>query len=278
MHKEIIRWYSRHKRELPWRDTTPWGILVSEFMLQQTPVSRVLPIWNQWMERWPTPKDLANTPRADVIRAWGNLGYPRRAIRLHETACKIMSEHEGVVPDNEVLLRSLPGIGEYTAAAVVSFAFKKKSLVLDTNIRRLFSRAIEGNEYPPMHITNLERKRRASLIPKQAATWAAAIMELGALICTAKDPGCEKCPIRKSCSWRKKGFPKTLTLKTSQVWHGSSRQCRGVIMKALRSYSSMTYETLKANWPDESQFENAIQSLVEDRLIIKHKNMYQLIE
>ena len=278
MHKEIIRWYSRHKRELPWRETTPWGVLVSEFMLQQTPVSRVLPIWSQWMKRWPTPKDLAITPKADVIRAWGNLGYPRRAIRLHETACKIMSEHEGVVPDNEEVLRSLPGIGEYTAAAIVAFAFNKKSLVLDTNIRRLFSRAFDGVEYPPLHITNLERERSTSVIPKQAATWAAATMELGALICTARNPVCDKCPIRKSCFWRKNGFPKTLTSKTIQVWHGSSRQCRGVIMKALRTHSSMTYETLKSNWPDESQFENALQSLVEDRLIIKNRNMYQLIE
>jgi A/G-specific adenine glycosylase len=189
-----------------------------------------------------------------------------------------MSEHGGVVPDNEEVLRSLPGIGEYTAAAIVAFAFKKKSLVLDTNIRRLFSRAFDGVEYPPLHITNLERERSASLIPKQAATWAAATMELGALICTAKNPVCDKCPIRKSCFWREKGFPKTLTLKTSQVWHGSNRQCRGVIMKALRTHSSITYKALKANWPDESQFENALQSLLEDRLIIKHKKKYQLIE
>lgn len=277
MQKEIIRWYSKHKRDLPWRQTSSWGVLISEFMLQQTPVTRVLPIWNEWIERWPTPIHLARSPRAEVIRAWGNLGFPRRAIRLHETAIQITEKYDGKVPDRQKDLRLLPGVGEYTAAAVVAFGFHKKSLVLDTNIRRLLFRLIDGIEFPPAHITNLERENRTVLIPSQAAKWAAATMELGALICTARKPICEKCPVLTLCMWRRKGFPKTSTPTIRSVWQGSNRHCRGTILKSLRASTSVTKESLTLIWPDSSQLEFAIDSLIKDGLIMKIGSEYQLM-
>ena len=143
--KEIISWFEENKRDLPWRNTTPWGVMVSEFMLQQTPVSRVLPRWIEWMQRWPTAQDLASASTSEVITAWGRLGYPRRALRLHECAKIIAAEFANEVPRNEEFLRSLPGIGEYTAAAIIAFAYEEESLVLDINIRRLFARLYDGD-------------------------------------------------------------------------------------------------------------------------------------
>ena len=278
MQQEIIRWYRRHKRDLPWRNTTPWGVMVSEFMLQQTPVSRVIPIWNQWMARWPTPEALAQASRSEVIRAWGNLGYPRRGTRLHETSLQITKKHSGKVPDQIAELRDLPGIGEYTAAAIVAFAFEKKSLVLDTNIRRLFSRAIDGIENAPLHITSAEKSNRAALIPRNAAIWAAATMELGALVCTAKNPKCEACPIAKNCRWKQLGFPTSKIAKKKQEWHGSNRQCRGIIMKELRAREQTTKSKLKKLWPQHSQLEEALQSLLTDGLIQKDSRSYKLVD
>ena len=251
---------------------------MSEFMLQQTQVARVLPIWVEWMERWPTPVALATSTRADVLRAWGNLGFPRRAVRLHETAKRITKDYGGNVPNDYEVLLTFPGIGEYTAGAITAFGFNKKSLVLDTNVRRLLSRAVDGIESPPPHITNLEKEKSTALIPLQAAQWAAATMELGALICTSKNPTCEKCPIKEMCSWRLKEFPKSTLLKKRSNWEGSHRQCRGIIMKSLRSSTSMTKKDLRSKWSNFSQFEAALQSLINDGLITKKGSKYQLID
>jgi A/G-specific adenine glycosylase len=185
--KTIIAWFKKNKRDLPWRSTDAWGVLVSEIMLQQTPVQRVLPVYNEWMKRWPTPAHLAKATPAEVITAWGRLGYPRRALRLHECAKVITNDLDGVIPSSEVELRKLPGIGEYTAAAMVAFAFGGRSLVLDINIRRLFSRLYKGEEAPSLAPTKAERVEYAEYVPvKNAHLWAAATMELGALLCTAK--------------------------------------------------------------------------------------------
>ena len=167
LEKEIISWFKKNKRDLPWRKTDTWGVLVSEFMLQQTPVNRVLPVYTEWMKRWPTPATLAKATPAEVITAWGRLGYPRRALRLHECAKVITSEHKGVIPREEAELRKLPGVGEYTAAAMVAFAFEGRSLVLDINIRRLFARIIDGVETPKLAATKDEKSRYEALIPKK---------------------------------------------------------------------------------------------------------------
>ena len=190
--KEITSWFKKNKRDLPWRKTDAWGVLVSEFMLQQTPVNRVLPVYEAWMKRWPTAASLAKATPAEVITAWGRLGYPRRALRLHECAKEITHNFKGKIPEDEAELRALPGIGEYTAAAITAFAFEKRSLVLDINIRRLFARLFDGVETPKQTATKVEKSRYEELIPKKDPhLWAAATMELGAVICTSQSPKCE---------------------------------------------------------------------------------------
>lgn len=240
----VVAWYDAVGRPLPWRapDRTPWGVLVSEVMLQQTPVARVLPRWLDWLERWPTPADLAAAPAADVLRAWDRLGYPRRALRLRECAAAIVERHGGRVPATEPELRALPGIGEYTAAAVMAFAFGARSVVLDTNVRRVLARALGGEALPPPSLTVAERSRAARVVPDDAlaARWNAAVMELGALVCTARTPACERCPVADRCAWLAAGRPADphAARRRSQGWHGTDRQLRGRVMAALRAASA----------------------------------------
>jgi A/G-specific adenine glycosylase len=279
MHREVLAWFEENKRDLPWRKSTPWGVLVSEFMLQQTPVNRVLPIWIEWMERWPTPEDLASAKKSELLKAWGRLGYPRRALRLHESATIIAKEFNNQVPQTLEDLRKLPGVGEYTAAAIMAFAHKKESLVLDVNIRRLFSRLLDGQELPPLHITNTERQSRNELIPKQAHTWAAATMELGALICTATKPKCEICPLAHSCLWRASGYPPSQTTKKKvQKWHGTDRQCRGVVIEHLRHTKKADQAKLAELWDNESQLEKCLAALLKDGLITQKNKSFSLVD
>lgn len=268
LEKPIVNWFKRNKRDLPWRTTTPWGVMVSEYMLQQTPVNRVLPKWNEWMERWPTPADLAQATPAQVITAWGRLGYPRRALRLHAAAQIVAEDFNNEVPEDIETLKTLPGIGEYTAAAIAAFAFDQRTLVMDVNIRRVLTRVIDGNEHPKPAPTTREKARRLALLPeKNAHIWAAATMELGALVCTSKNPKCELCPVISACNWRKNGYPKSDLIRKSQDWHGTDRKCRGTIVQALRENESLTENAIKKLWPEESQVEKALKTLQEDLLI-----------
>jgi A/G-specific adenine glycosylase len=271
LEKPITQWFAKNKRELPWRSTSPWGVMVSEFMLQQTPVARVLPKWNEWMVRWPTPVELAKATPAQVITAWGRLGYPRRALRLHESAKIIARDFNNEVPESEEVLRSLPGIGDYTAAAISAFAFGANTLVMDVNIRRVLVRALDGKEYPTSSPTVRERESRLAILPnRDADNWAAATMELGALICTSKNPSCNDCPIISQCKWRKNGYPHTELVRKSQDWHGTDRKCRGTIVQALRENESLTLSAIKKLWPEESQVEKALETLLADHLIEEH--------
>ena len=273
--KEITNWFKKNQRDLPWRKTDAWGVLVSEIMLQQTPVARVLPVYTEWMKRWPTPRDMAKASGGDVITAWGRLGYPRRALRLLECAKVISSDYNNRIPETEMELRKLPGIGEYTAAAIVAFAFKERSLVLDINIRRLFARAIDGVEVPTSSINKSERKDRAALIPtRNPHLWAAATMELGALICTAAKPKCELCPIANQCRWRSLDYPRSDAPKRTQSWNGTDRQCRGVIVQALRENTALSKRELSKLWSLQPQFEKALVSLEKDGLITSPKKSY----
>jgi A/G-specific adenine glycosylase len=273
--KEITNWFKKNQRDLPWRKTDVWGVLVSEIMLQQTPVARVLPVYTEWMKRWPTPRDMAKASGGDVITAWGRLGYPRRALRLLECAKVISSDYNNRIPETEMELRKLPGIGEYTAAAIVAFAFKERSLVLDINIRRLFARAIDGVEVPTSSINKSERKDRAALIPtRNPHLWAAATMELGALICTAAKPKCELCPIANQCRWRSLDYPKSDAPKRTQSWNGTDRQCRGIIVQALRENKTVSKKELSKLWSLQPQFEKALVSLEKDGLITSPKKSY----
>jgi len=266
--KEIVAWFKKNKRDLPWRKTDTWGVLVSEFMLQQTPVNRVLPIYAEWMKRWPTPAALAKATPAQVIKAWGRLGYPRRALRLHECAKVITGKYNGVIPDTEAELRALPGIGEYTAAAMIAFAFSGRSLVLDINIRRLFARIFDGVQTPKLSATKDEKSRYEALIPKKDPhLWAAATMELGALVCTSQSPKCGICPVAHVCRWRSLDYPQSDQVKRTQTWHGTDRQCRGTIVQALRENDLLTKSQIEQLWDVPSQLEKALLTLLDDGLI-----------
>jgi len=276
--EQVLDWYQENKRALPWRNTSPWGVLVSEFMLQQTPVQRVLPQWHRWMELWPTPADLAAASLSDALREWGRLGYPRRAKRLHQCAQVIVTNHGGEVPASLNELRALPGIGEYTAAAIRAFAFKESEVVLDINIRRLYARCWSGIATPTNAPNNSERELAKNLIPVgDDGRWAAATMELGALICKARTPLCSHCPLADICTWRALGYPQSeVEKRTSAQWQGSDRQCRGVIMNALREAPEVRKQELAKLWGDRSQYEKAIASLLDDGLIEKRGSNYAL--
>jgi len=272
LHQPVLAWYKKNKRDLPWRNTDAWGVLVSEIMLQQTPVARVLPIYIEWMKRWPTPAALAAATPAQVITAWGRLGYPRRALRLHECAKVISTQHKGRIPETQSELRELPGIGDYTSAAIIAFAFEGRSLVLDINIRRVFARVIDGVEVPTAAPTKSEREKREELIPsKNPHVWAAATMELGALICIAKNPKCGECPLADQCIWRSLDYPLSDQPKRTQSWHGTDRQCRGVIVQALRENPALSKKEIMQLWDVPSQVERALLTLLEDGLVVAQK-------
>ena len=276
--KEITSWFKKNKRDLPWRKTDAWGVLVSEFMLQQTPVNRVLPVYKAWMKRWPTAASLAKATPAEVITAWGRLGYPRRALRLHECAKEITHNFKGKIPESQAELRELPGIGEYTAAAITAFAFEKRSLVLDINIRRLFARLFDGVETPTQSATKVEKSRYEELIPKKDPhLWAAATMELGAVICTSQSPKCGACPVASVCTWRSLDYPKSDVERRRQSWHGTDRQCRGTIVQALRENEVLTKSQITQLWDVPSQLEKALLTLLDDGLIeSRGKNKFSL--
>ena len=262
------------ERDLPWRagDVTPWQILVSEFMLQQTPVARVLPIWPDWVARWPTPSATAAASQAEVLRAWGKLGYPRRAKRLHECATVIAQDFADVVPDDVDVLQQLPGIGSYTARAVASFAYRQPVPVVDTNVRRVVARAVHGQADAGAPSVKRDHADVEALLPEadRTARFSAALMELGAIVCTARSPRCAGCPLRHSCSWRLAGSPPgTAPKRPAQRYAGTDRQVRGCLLDVLRdSAVAVTRADLDVAWPvDAVQRERALTSLLGDGLV-----------
>jgi len=272
----VIDWYADHARDLPWRgeSATPWSVMVSEFMLQQTPVARVLPAHEAWLERWPTPVSLAAESTGEAVRMWGRLGYPRRALRLHAAAVAITDRHGGQVPSAYDDLIALPGVGDYTAAAIASFAFGRRHVVLDTNVRRVLARAVSAAEFPARSVTASERALATGLLPDDdatAATWAVAVMELGALVCTAAKPRCEQCPVAELCAWRLAGHPAyDGPPRVAQTWAGTDRQCRGRLLGVLReSEAPVRRGRLDAVWSDDAQRERCLASLVTDRLVVQ---------
>ncbi len=267
-------WYAEHGRDLPWRreGTTPWGVLVSEVMSQQTPMARVVAPWTQWMERWPTPDDLAEEEPGAAVAAWGRLGYPRRALRLHACAVAIARQYGGVVPSRYEDLIGLPGIGDYTAAAVVSFAFGGRAAVLDTNVRRVLARVETGVANCASATTRADRELAARWLPDgdaDAARWAVASMELGALICTARTPSCQLCPVAAHCRWVAAGKPLDgAPARRGQPWKGTDRQCRGVILDLVRNAErGVEVEVALAAWPVRHQAEKCLSSLLADGLV-----------
>ena len=275
LHEPILRWYDANARELPWRGPTAsaWSVMVSEFMLQQTPVARVLPVHEQWLARWPTPAALADEPSGEAVRAWGRLGYPRRALRLHAAATAIVERHGGEVPAEYDELRALPGIGDYTAAAIATFAHGRRHVVLDTNVRRVFARTLQGVELPSVSVTKAEREVALEVLPDDeptAATWSVAVMELGALVCTAANPRCDACPVAPMCAWRTAGRPAyDGPPRKAQTWAGTDRQCRGRLLAVLRDSERPVHRSrLDAAWSEEAQRVRCLASLVEDGLVV----------
>jgi A/G-specific adenine glycosylase len=269
--QRVLGWYETSARDLPWRhpDATPWGVLVSEVMLQQTPVARVLGPWSEWLGRWPTPAALAAESSGAAVAAWGRLGYPRRGLRLHQAAVAIVERHDGEVPGTYEELRALPGIGDYTAAAVASFAFGARHVVVDTNVRRVVARVAAGvADLPP---TAASRRLAESYVPEgpDAPRWAVASMELGALVCTARSPRCASCPISDLCAWHEAGHPAlSVPLRTTQAWHGTDRQCRGTLLAVVReAVAPVARLALVAGWPDGDQAERCLDGLIADGLL-----------
>ncbi|MBC2681266.1 A/G-specific adenine glycosylase [Corynebacterium anserum] len=312
--QELNAWFGVHGRDLLWRhpDTTPYGVLVSEIMSQQTPVRRVEPMWQAWMTRWPTPTDLAAATPADVIRQWANLGYPRRALRLQECAQVCVEKHNGDIPIAISDLEALPGVGSYTARAVAAFAFGQAVPVVDTNVRRVYRRVVDGEflqgparsrdvrdvarllpyvdndpslsrrhrglpDFPPLPLGDPKFKDAANLM-------CASLMELGALICTATNPACERCPIATHCRWLALGKPRpneeqqAAAKKRVQKFAGTDRQVRGKILAALRGISGETAPTavsalgesdIMSLWDDKLQLSRCLDSLLVDGLIEK---------
>jgi A/G-specific adenine glycosylase len=270
----VLDWYARHARELPWRTpgVSGWAVLVSEFMLQQTPVSRVLPVYPTWLERWPVPAALAAEAPGEAVLAWGRLGYPRRALRLHGAAVAVTERHGGVVPADYDALRALPGVGDYTAAAVASFAYGRRHVVLDTNVRRVLARVVSGRELPPPAVTAAERRSAEALLPHDpadAARWAVAAMELGALVCRARGPACGVCPVAAACAWRAAGHPSDpASRRRVQRYEGTDRQVRGRLLAVLRaSPGPVSAAELAACWDAALQRDRALDGLVADGLV-----------
>ncbi|WP_432076185.1 A/G-specific adenine glycosylase [Streptomyces wuyuanensis] len=274
LHDPVLAWFDQHARDLPWRrpEAGAWGVMVSEFMLQQTPVNRVLPVYEQWLARWPRPADLAAEAPGEAVRAWGRLGYPRRALRLHGASVAITERHGGDVPSEHSQLLALPGIGEYTAAAVASFAYGQRHPVLDTNVRRVFARAVTGVQYPPNATTAAERRLARALLPDdepKAARWAAASMELGALVCTARNEDCGRCPVAGLCAWRLAGKPAhDGPARRGQTYAGTDRQVRGKLLAVLRdSVRPVPRAVLDRVWDEPVQRARALDGLVSDGLV-----------
>ena len=271
----LIQWYAENARDLPWRrpDFGAWGVLVSEFMLQQTPVNRVIPQLTAWLERWPTPAALAAEPPSQAVLQWANLGYPRRALRLHAAAVAMVERHGAEVPATPTELLALPGVGTYTAAAVSVFAFGRRVSVVDTNVRRVLARVVGGAAQAARSLTRAETDLATALLPDHAGvarTWSAAVMEVGALVCSARAPRCPDCPVQDLCAWQRAGRPAYEgPVRHGQPWHGTDRQCRGAILAVLRATREPVAAcTVAAAWStDDAQRNRCLNSLLADGLV-----------
>lgn len=247
----VLEWYAAHGRDLPWRRTRdPYAILVAEVMLQQTQVERVIAKWYAWLQRFPRLADLAAATRADAIRAWQGLGYNVRAVRLHDIACQCVAEFDGDLPSSVEELLRLKGVGPYTAAAVACFAYELPVAMVDTNIRRVLSRAFE---VAPEAVEGMAQ----SVVPlDEPYAWSQALMDIGATLCRSREPLCLLCPLRDQCGGPR---PVARTRKPQGNFQASNRYVRGRILDALRS----TPEGL----PVAELRADLVRGLVRDRLV-----------
>lgn len=273
----IADWYAAGHRDLPWRRPgfPAWGTLVSEFMLQQTPVARVIPALDRWLTRWPTPADLAAEPPGEAVRMWERLGYPRRALNLHGAATAIASRHDNVVPSDVEDLLALPGVGPYTARAVAAFAYGVRTPVVDTNVRRVLARAVRGEGEPGPPRTAAELLEMEALLPHDEARAQlvnAGTMELGQTVCTARSPRCDECPLADVCAWRLAGYPvyEGPRAAVQKKYEGSDRQVRGLVLRELRgSDTPVPAAVIDGLWPDTVQLTRAVDGLLRDGLVVR---------
>jgi A/G-specific adenine glycosylase len=245
----LIRWAETNGRDLPWRHTRdPWAILVSEVMLQQTQVTRVIPVWRAFLEQFPSPKACAAAPQAAVVTAWRGMGYNRRALNLHRCALAIAENHAGNVPDDLDALLRLPGIGPYTARAVLAFAFERRVGVLDVNAARVHARLNGG----PVDQATAD----AATPPRRAWAWNQAVLDLGATVCTKRNPRCDACPLTKQCAWRGNGADPAGPGTRQSRFEGSDRQGAGRLVDALRAgpvSSAPNDLAVTMGWPDDPE-------------------------
>lgn len=282
--ERVAAWFAAGHRPLPWRAPgfPAWGVLVSEFMLQQTPVARVIPRLEEWLARWPAPSDLAAVPPGEAVRAWDRLGYPRRALNLHAASVAITERHGGVVPSDVEELLALPGVGPYTARAVAAFAYGVRVPVVDVNVRRVLARAVRGVGEPGPARTHEEHALMESLLPGDEPTARlanAGMMELGQTVCTARSPACERCPIAESCAWRAAGYPAYTgpAAPRQKPYAGSDREVRGRILRELRAEElPVPAARIAELWPDDEQLARALAGLLADGLAERVASGYTL--
>lgn len=274
----LLEWGVPRLRHLPWRATRDrWAVLVSEVMAQQTQVSRVIPKWTRFIELYPTPVECAAAPLADLLRLWSGLGYPRRCRNLHEAAAIIVARHGGVVPGNLEELRSLPGVGPYTARAVMAFADGSDVAAVDTNVARVIAR-VSGSA---MTAGQLQMTADSLLPPGMAWEWNQVIMDFGAEVCTARNPSCDECPIRPHCRWDDGDDPaaaSALTSKPQPRFEGSDRQARGRLMAvlAVRSVRRTDVGAVMMLGADSARAGRLVDSLVRDGLVAVDGEWYRL--
>jgi len=272
----VRQWYSTHQRDLPWRaeGISAWQILISEVMLQQTPVARVIPAWQAWCERWPDAHSLSEASLGEVLSQWNRLGYPRRAKNMHQTAQIVAKDYGGELPRDVEALETLPGIGTYTARAIACFAYGVPVPVVDTNVKRVVARVEDGDQAAGHWSVGFGLDRVDQVSATGSATdycqTQRGLMELGALVCTARSPKCGQCPLQHSCRWKAEGYPEDPSVKprVQARYEGSDRQVRGIILGWLRDNpESLERDTLESLWPQATQRMRAVESLVRDGLI-----------
>lgn len=281
LRRRLMRWYRANGRhQLPWRLTRdPYAVLVSEVMLQQTQVDRVLPYYAAWLERWPDFPALAAAPASEVIRAWRGLGYNRRALNLHRLANVVVERHGGTLPANEFDILALPGIGTYTASAVGCFARGKRVVVADTNIARVVARVTLGAARQQEVAGRTLGGALEELLPaRNARDHNLALMDLGALVCSARAPACEACPLSTSCAWRSAGFPAAQTAaQATPRFETTARYARGRIIDALREAPATTDE-LGAALPEahRGRVGHYLDALLRDGLVTRAGDCWRL--
>ncbi|MEO7428760.1 MAG: A/G-specific adenine glycosylase [Acidimicrobiales bacterium] len=278
----VLHWWEGQRRELPWRATRdPWAVLVCEVMAQQTQVARVAARWAPFLERFPTPAACADAPVSEVLRWWTGMGYNRRALNLHRCATEVVARHGGCLPDDLDDLLALPGVGPYTARAVLAFAFEADAAIVDTNTARVLARWEGGR----LAARAMQAAADAALPARSAWAWNQAMLDLGATVCTRRSPRCWECPAASTCRWALAGCPSpdpadgSAGVSGGQTrFVGSDRQGRGRLVEVLRA-GPVEVEDLAVmmGWPDDSaRAERVATSLVADGLVEQDGRQYRL--